>query len=203
MGDFEQFLFSEPNFDDHTDDEGLALEGTTEYENTELTPAAESMVFLEVISQQCESLEEYQEMVATEAVGWELLGLIENADIAMEAVKKITIQDWKKVNMDRLIGRECIRLAKATNDPNYAPYSKARENMKMRREKIFAKHLNKARANVRAAIANSRNKVSASKSSTELKKKIDNAYKVAYNGSDPNKTHKPSNVPASKVKTSK
>ena len=197
---FEDFLFSEPNTNSDGD---VALEGTEGYENTELTPAAESAIFLGMIQSQCESLEEYSDLVANEAVEWELMGYIESADAAMEAVKKITIQDWKKVNMDRLIGRECIRLSRANKDPNYVPYAKSRAKLHESREKIFTRWYNKAKANVKAALSNARSKASVSKGSSELKKKIDSAYKSAYAGNDPSKSKAPANAGASKVKTHK
>ena len=171
------------------DDIDIALEGSSEYENTELTAEAEASIFFDTVMESCDSLEEFQAMVMEKAVDWQMYGLITDAEAAMEAVKKITIQDWKKVNMDRLVGRECIRLAKENKDPNYAPYAKARAVMKDKRAKLFVKWTTKAKSNVKAALMNSKNKASSmtSKSGDALKKKINEAYNKANKGKDPNK----------------
>ena len=154
-------------------------------DSTELTAAAESAIFLDAMYQECESFEEFKEMVEESAIEWELNGLIESSDAAFEAVKRIQIENFKQVNLDRETRRECIRLAKANDDPNYPKYAKYRKLMREYRDKIFQRWETKARTNARKSISRSKTKAAASKGkkATQTVKKLDNALKrVDKNG---------------------
>lgn len=195
MIDFENLTLDLDDIDD-TATESAALEGTVDYEDTELTPADESVYFLDALMSECSSLEEFQSIVLEQAVDFQLYGLIEDADAAMEAVKKIKIDDWKHVNFNRLVHRECIRLAKKNKDPNYAKYHMFREKMRGFRSKIFTRWENKAKTNVRKALQNSRNKA-ASINTTAGKKvtsQLDTAIKRATSGQNPSTKTSTTNV---------
>ena len=160
-----------------------ALEGATiedGSENLELDAAAESAIFLESMRDGCDTFEEFADMVQENAIEWEMCGLINSADEAFEAVKRIKIDNFKQVNLDRETRRECIRLAKINNDPNYPKYAKHRKAMKKFRDKIFSRWESKARSNARRSIANSKKKaasISSSKKAASTTAKLDNTLK--------------------------
>lgn len=201
--DFDNLLIDDDDYDAYASE--ATLEGYDDYENTELTEAAEAAYFLDAFMSECDSLEEFQAAVMENAVDWQMYGLIPDATAAMEAVKKITIQDWRAVNFDRLWHRECIRLAKENNDPNYKKYAIARAKMKAARAPIFQKYETKAKTNVRAALRNSKAKASninsnsgkrtATKMDRAIKKiDINSSYNKSINGQNPSRTKHPTNV---------
>lgn len=145
----------------------------------ELTPAAETAIFLDSIYSECGSFEEFKNIVEESAIEWQLNGLIESADAAFEAVKRIQIENFKQVNLDRATRRECIRLAKVNNDPNYPKYAKYRKLMRTYRDKIFSRWETKAKANARKSIQRSKSKAAVSKGTkaTQTVKKLDSTLK--------------------------
>ena len=62
MIDFENLMLANDDFDD-TAMESAALEGTVDYEDTELTPADDSVYLLDTLMEECQSLEEFQAIV--------------------------------------------------------------------------------------------------------------------------------------------
>lgn len=194
MFDFDNLMLDDVN--DDTAMESAALEGTVDYEDDELTPADESVYFLDTLMEECSSLEEFQAIVTENAVDFQLYGLIDDAEAAIEAVKKITIEDWKHVNFNRLVHRECIRLAKKNNDPNYGKYAMFREKMRGFRTKIFARWESKAKVNVRKALQNSKNKAANINTNTGKKvtAQLNNAIKRAESGHYPTSKSSTTNV---------
>ena len=195
MIDFDNLMF-----DDELDTDGAmesaALEGTVDYEDTELTSAEESVYFLDALMGECQSLEEFQAIVLENAVDFQLYGLIDDAEAAIEAVKRIQIDDWKHVNFNRLVHRECIRLAKKNNDPNYTKYAMFRDKMRGFRSKIFSRWENKAKINVRKALQNSKGKAANINTSTGKKvtSQLNNAIKRAEAGQNPSSKTSTTNV---------
>lgn len=179
LNNLDSFLFDT----DDTQTADQALEGATiddGSENLDLDPAAESAIFLECMYDGCNSFEEFEQLVEENAIEWNMCGLINSADEAFEAVKRIKIDNFKQVNLDRETRRECIRLAKVNNDPNYPKYAKYRKLMKEYREKIFARWETKARSNARRSIANSKKKaasISSSRKAAQTTAKLDSTLK--------------------------
>lgn len=204
MFDFGNLMLEDEGTDD-TAMESAALEGTVDYEDDELTSADESVYFLDTLMEECSSLEEFQAIVTENAVDFQLYGLIEDAEAAIEAVKKITIDDWKHVNFNRLVHRECIRLAKKNNDPNYAKYAMFRSKMRGFRQKIFDRWESKARTNVRAALQHSKSKASNINTNTGRKvtSQLNNAIKRAESGHNPSSKTSTTNVKPNVPKRSK
>jgi hypothetical protein len=176
--------FGDEEFDDPTFEDA--------YDASALTEAAEAAIFMDTVRESFDNDADFVAYVAENAVEWELYGLIPSASRALEAIKTIKVDDWKVKNRQRLIRRECIRIACKNNDPNYAKYKKFRDNMRTYRQKIFDKYENKAKANVLKARNNSvakasnikttsganlTNRVRASKSESERGKDPTNAPK--------------------------
>jgi len=160
-------------------------------DDTELTEAAEATIFLDTVRESFESDAEFVDYVQENAVEWELYGLIPSASRALEAIKTLKIDDWKAKNRQRLIRRECIRIACKKGDPLYAKYKKFRGLMRTNRQKIFDKYENKARANVLKAKHNSSAKASniTTASGKDLKKRVDVSKQTSERGKNP--THAP------------
>lgn len=179
LDNLDSFLFDT----DDTLTADQALEGATiddGSESLDLDAAAESALFLESMYDGCDSFEEFENLVQENALEWHMCGLINSADEAFEAVKRIKIENFKQVNLDRETRRECIRLAKVNNDPNYPKYAKHRKLMKEFRNKIFTRWESKARNNARKSIANSKKKaasISSSKKAAQTTAKLDNTLK--------------------------
>lgn len=163
----------------------------------DLTVAAEASIFMDTVRESFDSDEEFCQYVQENAVEWELYGLIPSASRALEAIKTLKIEDWKKKNRQRLIRRECIRLACKKGDPLYTKYKKYRDLMRQFRQKIFDKYENKARANVLKAKHNTVAKVSnmTTSSGKDLKKRVDTSKQVSERGKNP--THAPNKSKAS------
>ena len=121
-------------------------------------PALESEVVLGMLMDACESAQEYGELLESAATEMALYGVIDDASIATEVVKKIQVTDWKQANFNRIAKRTAIRLAMVNGDPLYTKYKKYRELLIATREKIYNKYGNKARVEARKIIKNSRNK---------------------------------------------
>ena len=160
-------------------------------DDSELTEAAEATIFLETVRESFESDAEFVDYVQENAVEWELYGLIPSASRALEAIKTLKIDDWKAKNRQRLIRRECIRIACKKGDPLYTKYKKFRGLMRTNRQKIFDKYENKARANVLKAKHNSSAKASniTTASGKDLKKRVDVSKLTSEKGKNP--THAP------------
>lgn len=174
--------FDDPTFEDAQDD------------TEDLSEAAEAAIFMDTVRETFDSDAEFAEYVMENAVEWELYGLIPSASRALEAIKTLKIDDWKQKNRQRLIRRECIRIACKKGDPNYAKYKKYRDLMRTFRQKIFDKYETKARANVLKAKNNSVAKASNIKttSGTNLANRVKSSKSVSEKGKDPTNAPKKS-----------
>ena len=139
------------------DEDSGALEGAT-FDTTEdeLTPAEESAIFLDAMYSSCNSPEEFIDMVEENATVWEMYGLIQDATAATEAVKRMKIDNWKKVNLDRVAARESIRLAQKNKSADYKKYVKYRALFKKYRDKILKRFGVRSKSVARRAIASAK-----------------------------------------------
>ena len=190
---FEDF---EDDYEDDTeldlsDDEFDDLSDEDARDDAELTIAAEAAIFMDTVRETFDSDEEFVQYVQENAVEWELYGLIPSASRALEAIKTIKVGDWKQKNRQRLIRRECIRIACKKNDPNYVKYKKYRTLMRQYRQKIFDKYESKAKSNVLKAKSNSAAKASNIKTSSgkNLEQRVKTSKQVSEKGHNP--THAP------------
>ena len=151
------------------DEDSGALEGAT-FDTTEdeLTPAEESAIFLDAMYSSCNSPEEFIDMVEENATVWEMYGLIQDATAATEAVKRMKIDNWKKVNLDRVAARESIRLAQKNKSADYKKY----------RDKILKRFGVRSKSVARSAIANSQHKSAAMSNSAKRATAIDTTKKL-------------------------
>lgn len=162
--DFENLfegLFSSESADPATESaDNYDFFGLDDDSACELTPAAESQIVLETIMGTFEDMNEFADYVTESAAYWEAYGLIDSAAVAMEAVKRLTINNWKKVNFDRLVHRECIRIEARRNPPTslWKKYVKHRTAFRGIRDQIIQKNKARAIKNVRAAQNNARHK---------------------------------------------
>ena len=189
---------SDDEFDDLSDDDDdldASFEEDPTFEDArddaELTIAAEAAIFMDTVRETFDSDEEFVQYVQENAVEWELYGLIPSASRALEAIKTIKVGDWKQKNRQRLIRRECIRIACKKNDPNYVKYKKYRTLMRQYRQKIFDKYESKAKSNVLKAKSNSAAKASNIKTSSgkNLEQRVKTSKQVSEKGHNP--THAP------------
>lgn len=183
----------DPEFDLDFDD--IAFEDADT--DDDLTVAAEAAIFMDTVRESFDSDAEFIEYVQENAVEWELYGLIPSASRALEAMKTLKIDDWKAKNRQRLIRRECIRIACKKGDPLYAKYKKYRDLMREFRQKIFDKYESKAKSNVLKAKHNVSAKASNINTSSgkDLKKRVDTSKQVSEKGKNP--THAPNKSKAS------
>ena len=179
---FDDEEFEDPTFEDAQD--------TSE----ELTEAAEAAIFMDTVRESFDNDADFVEYVSENAVEWELYGLIPSASRALEAIKTIKVGDWKQKNRQRLIRRECIRIACAKKDPNYIKYKKYRDLMRTYRQKLFDKYETKAKSNVLKAANNSVAKASNIKttSGANLTNRVKSAKTVSEKGNDPTNAPKKS-----------
>jgi hypothetical protein len=141
--------------------------------------ALESEIVLSAIRNECKSDEEFAKLMEDYATEMALYGVIENADIATEAAKRIVIKDYKTANFNKIARRTAIRMAMVNNDVLYEKYKKYRELLISTRDKIYKKYASKARVETKKIIANARKKAvnmpTAGKSITEkIDKQISN-----------------------------
>lgn len=129
-------------------------------DDVKLTPADEAAIFLEALQDACDSAEEYQTLVMENATELALYGLIPDADIANEAVKKIVYKQTKEMNLNREQSKAALRLAKNANSPEWKKYHKARTKMLEEKENIFKKFGSKAKTEAKKIISNARRKAS-------------------------------------------
>lgn len=123
-------------------------------------PATESEVVLNALYGACESDEEFTDLLESAGAEMALYGVISDADIAQEVVKKIVVDDWKAANFNRICRRTAIRLAMINNDPLYTKYRKYRDLLISVRDQIYKKYMNKAKIETKKIIKNARNKAS-------------------------------------------
>lgn len=178
--------FSDDEFDDPT------FEGADD--SDDLSEAAEAAIFMDTVRESFDNDADFVEYVTENAVEWELYGLIPSASRALEAIKTLKIDDWKQKNRQRLIRRECIRIACKKNDPNYVKYKKFRDLMRTYRQKIFDKYETKAKSNVLKAKNNSVAKASNIKttSGANLTNRVKSSKTTSERGKDPTNAPKKS-----------
>ena len=144
----------EPNTSNDIDDD-LMFDDDDDFDEGCLDSATESALFIDFMLESCDSIEEFEELVNENATDWQLYGLIDDREMALEAIRIMKVENWKQKNRYRLIRRECIRIGKEKNDPNYVKYKKYRDLMRQFRQKLFDKYENLATRNVKAAHKNS------------------------------------------------
>lgn len=156
-----------------------------EFDSYEASPtilgdaAIESEIVLSALRDQCESDKEFCELVTENAMQMGLYGIIDDPEAAIEATKKIIIQDYKNVKLNRLAGRAAIRMAKKANSPDYQKYKKHRDLMLMFRSKIFKKYGAKGKVEAKKILQNAMRKSTniGGKGGKSITEKIDNAIK--------------------------
>ena len=187
--------------EDDLDD--ILFEDDDDYDDDMLDSATESAMFLDMMCESCESIEEFEALVTENAVEWALYGLIDDADEALEATKVMRVDNWKEKNRMRLIRRESIRIAKNKNDPNYKKYKTFRDKMREFRQKIFDKWDSLATKNVKNARRNASQKAAninttsgrdTAKRLTNDHHNINSAMKDSRKGKNP--TNAPKKSPA-------
>lgn len=170
MGTFENMLREDNSLDsfliDGVDPVAPGLEGVTMVDTDDeytLTPADESAIFLETLACGCDTPQEFYDIIEENAVALEMYGVIENASAALEAVKRMKVDNWKQVNLSRVSGNQSIRMAQAANSSDYKKYKKYRALYIKYKKKIEKRYEGRAKVAARRAIQNSQRKVSAIK----------------------------------------
>ena len=176
--------------------EDVSLEDDSDFEDDELDSATESSMFLDIIMESCDSMEEFQDLVNESAYEWEMYGLIDDAKSALEATKIMKVENWKEKNRKRLINRECIRVSMKKDDPLYKKYKKFRDAMREFREKIFTKYEAIATRNVRQAQQNSKHKAANMHTAggRDVSARINKAMARSESGHNPTNAPKKSNA---------
>ncbi len=118
----------------------------------------ESEIILTAIRESCDSDEEFDELMNDVATEMALYGVIDDAEIATEASKRIVITDFKAANFNRIQKRTAIRLAMINNDQQYAKYRKYRDLFLQAREGIYKKYGAKAKQETKKILMNARRK---------------------------------------------
>lgn len=134
------------------------MDSSMENLSLEAYPAIESEVTLAALRESCDSDEEFQSVIEAAACEMAMYDVIDDADVALEAAKRIVIQDFKSANFNRIVNRTAIRLAMINKDPNYTKYRKYRDLMMTSRQAIYKKYGAKAKQEARRIIMNSRRK---------------------------------------------
>lgn len=163
------------------DDFDLGLEGG-------LTLAVESAIFMDQIidsfGDDAEALEQY---VSDYSPEWELHGLIEDSAVAMEAVKRIQIDNWKQVNFERLWKRQALRQAAAKNNQDWKKYHYHRGEMRKYRENIFQREQATAKRIVKQSRNNSKQKAAVMKTAhgKDLQQRLNTSMSKSKSGQNP------------------
>lgn len=118
----------------------------------------ESEIILTAIRESCGSDEEFANLMDDVATEMALYGIIEDAEVATEAAKRIVVTDWKAANFNRIQKRTAIRLAMINNDQLYAKYRKYRDLFLQARENIYKKYGAKAKQETKKILMNARRK---------------------------------------------
>ncbi len=153
-----------------------ANEGVTTLEN----PEDRSFVILAALQEACTEAE-YNALMNDESSrrALELFQVIPNADTAMEAVEKRIARYSMTSKLSQATKATCLRMAKASGDPNYEKYRKARLMMFDYREKIYTKYNSKATRVAKDIIRGARNNSSAmkTKAGEGISEKLDRTVK--------------------------
>lgn len=120
--------------------------------------AIESEIVLTALREECATEAEYADLINASAIEMSLYGVIDDADAAMEAAKKIVIKDYKSAKFNRIQRRTAIRLAMKSNDALYKKYRKYRDLFLESRNAIYQKYGAKAKSESRKIIQNAKRK---------------------------------------------
>ena len=114
----------------------------------------------------------------------------DDADVALEAVKRITIDNWKQVNFKRLWHREALRVEARKDSADWKKYVKYRTEMRKVRAKIIQRNENVAKRNVRQAQSHASQKTASMNNSHggDLNKRINDAMAKSTAGHNPTGT---------------
>ena len=118
----------------------------------------ESEIMRTAIRESCGSDEEFADRMDECATEMALYGVIDDAEVATEASKRIVITDFKAANFNRIEKRTAIRLAMINNDQLYAKYRKYRDLFLQAREAIYKKYGAKAKQETKKILMNARRK---------------------------------------------
>ena len=151
----ENTAVEDADYDDEIIDDDLMFDDDDDFDDDYIDSSTESALFLDFMLESCDSIEEFEELVNENATDWQLYGLIDDRDMALEASRIMKVENWKQKNRFRLIRRECIRIGKEKNDPNYIKYKKYRDLMRQFRQKLFDRYETLATRNVKSAHKNS------------------------------------------------
>lgn len=148
-------------------------------------PAYESEVVIDAIHEECSSDEEFVSVLESASTEMALFGVIDKPEIAVEAVKKIQVDNWKVARFNRIVARTAIRMAMINNDALYTKYKKYRDLLLEVRAKIYQKYGAKARVEAKKIIKNARAKAMNMTSATgkDVTAKIDSAIARSESGS--------------------
>ena len=160
-------------------DDFLNIEAEINVDNIVLTAADESAILLTILKDTCTE-DEYNEIVTEGAVELELYGLIDSAEIVMEAQRNI-VKLNKQAAFNREEAKACFRIAKRANDPHYTKYKKFNDLRKAEREYIYQKYGAKAKMEAKKVIQNARRKASSmsSKNGKSIVDKMDKRIAAA------------------------
>lgn len=138
-------------------------------------PATESSIILAAIRENCTTDEEFNDLINDAAVEMAIYGIIDDADAAMEASRRIIIKDSKAADLNRIQGKVAIALAKKAGDSLFTKYKKYRDLMLDAKGKINAKYGARAKTEAKRIMMNSKRKASnlESKSGKSINEKID------------------------------
>lgn len=147
-------------------------------------PAIESEIILDAIRCECNSDAEFASLMESAGIEMGLYGIIDNADVATEAAKRLVIKDWKTANFNRIAKRTAIRMSMVNGDALYTKYKMYRDKLIETRDKIYQKYGNKAKVEAKKILANARNKAGAMNSTAgkSINEKIDRAIANAEAG---------------------
>lgn len=188
-----------------TDDDSVATEsvenldffGLEDSSDIELDLATESQIFLDTLMGTFDDMNEFVDYVTEGAGFWEAYGLIDNAQAAVEAVKRVTINNWKKVNFDRLVDRECIRIEyrRTPTTSLWKKYAVARKKFVECKEAIKKKNRQQAIKNVRASMNNSKQKAANMQTSggRDIEARLNRSMVTSSSGHNPNTQGKVAN----------
>lgn len=138
--------------------ETLRLKPTPMEVTLENDATLESEIVLSAIRESCGSDEEFANLMDEAATEMALYGVIDDADVAMEAAKRVVIKDYKAATYNRLEKRTAVRLAKYANDPLYKKYHTYREKFLETREAIYKKYANASKKETKKILMNARRK---------------------------------------------
>lgn len=146
-------------------------------ENLSLTAADESAIFIAAMMESA-GIEETLDFVHENASELQAYGLIDDAEVAVEATRNI-VRLNKQANFSKVKGLTAIRLARQANDNLYKKYKFHRDKFLAYRDQIMTKYDAKATAEARKSIQNAKRNASrmSSKHGSDITKRMDQQMK--------------------------